>query len=86
MRGTSLVSLHGRYRVCPDCGARCTADPKTKTRGLVLALWALSTLASAAAGFLAGFPWGFLTLFLGTGSLLYAGYAVSKMYYVRYVN
>jgi hypothetical protein len=84
MRGGYLVSLHRPYRVCPDCKTKYTTDPGTKKRGLVVAVLSVLTIILSAAGFLVGFPWGFLTFFFGTGTLIYAGHAVKKTAYIRY--
>ena len=74
------------YKVCPDCQSKYTVDADTKRREWVLLVFAVITFASAAAGFIVGFPWGFVSLFSGTGLLLYVGYAISKMSYVSYVD
>jgi hypothetical protein len=86
MRGGNLLSLHGLkpYRVCPDCQAKYTTDSHTKKRGLVLAGFALVTLALSTAGHLYGFPWGIVAFLFGTGLLIYAGYALSRMTYIEY--
>jgi len=86
MRGGDLLSLHGfkAYRVCPDCKARYTTDPSTKKRALVIAVFALLTLALSTAGLLIGFPWGILAFLVGTGLLVYVGYVLSKMMYIEY--
>ena len=86
MRGGSLLSLHGfkSYRVCPDCQAKYTSDASTRKRGLVLAVFALFTVALSVAGFLLGFPWGILAFLAGSGLLVYAGYVLSKTTYVEY--
>jgi len=72
------------YRVCPDCQTKYTADADTKKRELVLLACVALTLAASAAGFRAGYPWGIVAALFGAGSLLYAGYALSKMSYVKY--
>ncbi len=72
------------YRVCPDCQSKYTTDACTKKRGLLIALFALITLALSAAGHFVDFPWGLLAFIAGTGLLVYVGYALSKMTYIEY--
>jgi len=88
MRGGSLLfpHVHGfkSYRFCPDCQAKYTTDASTKKRGLVLAVFALLTLTLSAAGHFIGPPWGLLAFLAGSGLLVYAGYALSKMTYIEY--
>ena len=86
MRSRSLYSHYSLkpYRACPDCQARYTTDRSSKNRSLVVAFFALLTIALSVAGFMIGFPWGLAAFFSGIGSLGYAGYFLSKIEYVEY--
>jgi uncharacterized protein (DUF983 family) len=86
MRGKSLLFPQRlkSIRVCPDCHAKYTTDASTKRRGRVVAVFAILTLILSVAGLLIGFPWGILAFILGTGLLIYVGYAASKMTYIEY--
>ena len=50
------------------------------------AILAVLTIALSVAGFTLGFPWGLAALLSGTGCLVYAGFMLSKMEYVEYVD
>jgi len=50
----------------------------------VLAALSITTIVLSITEFLVGIPWGFLAFFFGTGTLIYAGYTVSKMSYIKY--
>ena len=84
MRGGNLVSFHGLYRVCPDCHKKYMTDASTKKRGIVLAILALLTIALSAAGFLFGFPWGIVSFLSGTVSIIYLGYVLKNISYIKY--
>jgi len=88
MQSRSLFSHYSLkpYRICPDCQARYTTDARSKKRSLVGAILAVLTIALSVAGFTLGFPWGLAALLGGTGCLVYAGFVLSKMEYVEYVD
>ena len=86
MRSRSLLSQYSfrSYRVCPDCQSKYTTDVRTKKRGLIAVVFALITMALSFAGTRIGFPWGLAAFLSGTGSLIYVGYTLSKLEYVKY--
>lgn len=58
----------------------------SKKRSLVSAILAILTIALSVAGFTLGFPWGLAALLGGIGCLVYAGFMLSKMEYVEFVD
>lgn len=52
-------------------------------RGVVLAILALLTTALSAAGFLVGFPWGLMAFFSDTVSIIYLGYVLKNISYIK---
>jgi hypothetical protein len=66
--------------------ARYTTDASTKKRGLVIAAFALLTVTLSAAGHFIGVAWGLLASLVGTGLLIYVGYALSKITYAIIPN
>ena len=70
--------------VSTDCQTRYTTDAKTKKRGMVLAIPAVLTIVLSAAGFLVGFPWGFLSFVSGTISVIFLGYVLKDISYITY--
>jgi len=74
------------YRVCPDCRAKYTADSGTRSRQLLIAVFATLTLVLSIASYIDGSPWTWLTFLAGTGLLIYVGYTLSRMKYVEYLD
>lgn len=83
MRNRSLLNHYTfkPYRVCPDCHAKYTTDTSTKTRQLLIAVFAMMTIMLSVASYLKGFPWTLAAFLSGIGLLVYVGYALSKMTY-----
>jgi RNA polymerase subunit RPABC4/transcription elongation factor Spt4 len=86
MRSRNLLSQQSfkSRRLCPNCGAKYTTDASTKRRGLVIAAFALFTVALSVAGHQFGFPWGVASFVGAIGLLIYVGYALSKVEYVEF--
>jgi len=88
MRSRSLFSHYSikPYRICPDCQARYTTDARSRKRRPVIAILGLLTIALSVAGFTLGWPWGLAASLGGVACLVYAGFVLSKMEYVEYVD
>ena len=86
MRGRSLQSRYSLkpYRVCPDCGDKYTADPKTKQRQFPIIILVLIALGSTAAVALKGHMWLLPAMLSNIVLWCYVGYAVSRVKYVQY--
>ena len=86
MRTRSLIAEYGikPYLVCPDCGSKYTTDRKTKRRAGLIAIFALITAAVSTEAALLGFPFGLVALVAGAGLLLFVGYTLSQVTYVKY--
>ncbi len=86
MRSRNLLSNFSLkpYRVCPDCNAKYTADPKTKKRQRPIAVLALTALGLTAAARLEGAVWLLPAVVSHAILWIYVGYAASKVTYVAY--
>ena len=86
MRTRNLSAHHTLrpYQRCPDCRSRYTVDKDSKRRALLIALFALLLALLSGVTFLAGWPWGFASLFGGVVLLAYVGHTLSKIIYVEY--
>jgi uncharacterized protein (DUF983 family) len=86
MRSRGLISHYSLkpYRVCPDCGAKYTADPKTKQRQLPIIVLVLIALGSTAAVGLKGTMWLLPAILSNIVLWCYVGYAVSRVKYVQH--
>jgi hypothetical protein len=86
MRSRSLLSHYSLkpYRVCPDCNARYTADLNTKKQQVPIVLLTLIALGLTAAVSISGLVWILPAVVSYIILLVYVGYAVSKVAYVRY--
>ncbi len=88
MRGRSLLSHHSLkpYRVCPDCGGKYTADPKTKQKQIPIIVLALIALGLTAAVSFKGVSWLLPAIVSHIILWGYVGYSASRVVYVQHLD
>jgi len=86
MRSRSLLSYYTLkpYRVCPDCHAKYTTDRKSKRRQIPIVLLGFLSLGLTAAIRTLGSVWILAALASYVVLWAYVGFALSKVFYVRY--
>ena len=86
MRSRSLLSHYSLkpYRVCPDCNAKYTTDPKTRKRQIPIVILALTVLGLTFAVHMKGFVWLLPAVASHIILWVYVGYALSNVVYVQY--
>ena len=84
MRSRSIAPTWKRYRVCPECNAKYVPDARTRSRLVLLVVFALATVALAVASHVYGYPWSLATVLCGTGLFIFLGYILSRMRYVEF--
>ncbi len=88
MRSRSLLSHYSfkPFRVCPDCHAKYTTDPKTRRRQIPIVILALLSLGLTFVVHSKGLGWLLPAVVSYIVLWAYVGYVLSKMTYVRYTK
>ena len=88
MRSRSLLSHYSLrpYRVCPDCNAKYSTDPKTRRRQIPIIILTLIALVLTVLVGLKGAAWLLPAVVSHIILWSYIGYALSKLTYVQYPN
>ena len=86
MRSRSLLSYYSLkpYRVCPDCQAKYTSDPKTRRRQLGILVLALAVFGFTVAAALKGWVWVLPAVLSHIAFWGYFGYVLSRISYAPY--